>query len=262
MDAIMRWCWFSLLAFVMAIRPLSAQAQEGIGMAAGRIAGTAAGMLDARPTDAPSKTAESPGLHWLDVGSRRPAALFVPGTLKPDVTVPLIVLLHGAGGDASGILGLMQAEAAARGVLLLAPQSDGATWDVIQGGYGTDVKALDRALHLVFERFAVDPEHVATAGFSDGASYALSIGLGNGDLFSNVLAFSPGFMAPGRISGQPRIFISHGTRDEVLPIDRCSRRIAPQLRRAGYDVDYREFDGPHVVPPDMVTAALDRFLRH
>ena len=33
--------------------------------------------------------------------------------------------------------------------------------------------------------------------------------------------------------GAPRIYISHGTHDTVLPIDRCSRRIVPALQRAG-----------------------------
>jgi phospholipase/carboxylesterase len=31
----------------------------------------------------------------------------------------------------------------------------------------------------------------------------------------------------------------------------------PQLRRAGYDVRYREFDGPHTVPGDIAREALD-----
>ncbi len=31
-------------------------------------------------------------------------------------------------------------------------------------------------------------------GFSDGASYALSLGVPNGDLFTHIVAFSPGFM--------------------------------------------------------------------
>jgi predicted esterase len=45
----------------------------------------------------------------------------------------------------------------------------------------------------------------------------------------------------------------------VLPIDRCSRRIVPTLRRAGYDVTQREFDGGHAVPPEVVHDAADWF---
>lgn len=103
----------------------------------------------------------------------------------------------------------------------------------------------------------MDPARLAITGFSDGASYALSLGLTNGDLFSRVLAFSPGFAAPADRQGAPRIFISHGTADAVLPIDRCSRRIVPRLEQAGYDVTYVEFDGPHTVPPEIQRAAVD-----
>ena len=55
-------------------------------------------------------------------------------------------------------------------------------------------------------------------------------------------------MAPVRQFGKPRLFISHGQWDTVLPIARCSRRIVPQLQGAGYDVQYREFNGLHTVP--------------
>jgi phospholipase/carboxylesterase len=147
-----------------------------------------------------------------------------------------------------------------QGVAILAPESRGATWDVIRGAYGPDVEFVDRALRAVFETVIIDPGRIAVSGFSDGASYALSLGLANGSLFSDILAFSPGFMAPPGEFGQPRVFISHGSRDEVLPIESCSRRIVPRLRGAGYDVVYQEFDGGHVVPPVQVEAALARFL--
>lgn len=102
----------------------------------------------------------------------------------------------------------------------------------------------------------MDPAHIAVEGFSDGASYALSVGITNGDLFTHVIAFSPGFMAPAGQQGLPHLFISHGTRDEVLPINACSRKIMPQVERAGYDVLYREFDGSHTVPPEIAREAL------
>jgi phospholipase/carboxylesterase len=105
----------------------------------------------------------------------------------------------------------------------------------------------------------VDARRVAAGGFSDGASYALSLGLTNGDLFTHVMAFSPGFMAPADHVGEPDCYVSHGTRDQVLPIDRCSRRIVPALERAGYEVRYREFDGPHTVPNDIAREAVGWF---
>jgi phospholipase/carboxylesterase len=131
----------------------------------------------------------------------------------------------------------------------------GTTWDLIAGGLGRDVAVLDAALAAVSERTAVS--RTVVGGFSDGASYALSLGLANGDLFDAVLAFSPGFVAPPGRQGSPRIWISHGTHDRVLPVDRCGRRVARDLSAAGYEVTYEEFDGGHVVTPELVTAALD-----
>ena len=94
-------------------------------------------------------------------------------------------------------------------------------------------------------------------GFSDGASYALSLGIANGDVFDSVVAFSPGFEASELRNGQPRFFVSHGTADPVLPIDRCSRRIVPALEEAGYAVTYHEFDGGHTVPDSIQTKVVD-----
>jgi len=168
------------------------------------------------------------------------------------------VFFHGAGGTAEQSLRALDEVCSARGVLALAPTSVAATWDLIAGGLGRDVAVLDAALREVFARTAVS--RVAAGGFSDGASYALSLGLANGELFETVLAFSPGFLAPPSVRGRPRVWISHGTRDRVLPVERCGRRVSGHLRAAGYDVGYDEFDGGHVVTPDLVSAALDSWL--
>jgi phospholipase/carboxylesterase len=129
------------------------------------------------------------------------------------------------------------------------------------GGYGPDVAYIERALEQTFDRYNIDPTRIAIGGFSDGASYALSLGVTNGDLFTHVVAFSPGFMAPASEHGSPALFISHGTHDRVLPIDVCSRKIVPRVKRAGYRVQYKEFDGPHTVPPEIASEAIEWFLK-
>jgi len=205
----------------------------------------------------------SPGLHALGLEQglqESDALLYVPTGYRPEQPAPFVLSLHGAGGNAMAGLFPLEALADEAGLILLSPASRGRTWDVILGGFGPDIDAIDRALATVFARCAIDPARMAVAGFSDGASYALSIGISNGDLFPNVIAFSPGFAAPGRAHGEPRFFVSHGTRDAVLPIDRTSRRVVPQLEEVGYEVDYREFDGPHTVPPEIAREALSWLL--
>ncbi|MGQ1797323.1 alpha/beta hydrolase [Kocuria oceani] len=140
---------------------------------------------------------------------------------------------------------------------VLVPVSRGSTWDGVRDGFGPDVDVIDRALHRAFDAVAVDPERIGIAGFSDGASYALGLGLANGDLFGHVIAFSPGFIPSAARRGQPRILISHGVTDPVLPIDRTSRRIVPALQQTGYDVTYLEFDDAHTVPLDIALKAAE-----
>ena len=207
-------------------------------------------------------TSASPvGLRPLGPDPPRDGYLYVPAAYRAGRRAPLVVVLHGAGEDARDGLALLRAQADGDGLILLAPGSRGPTWDAIVGRrrYGPDVAAIDRTLEQTFSRYAVDPARLAVAGYSDGASYALSLGMLKGDLFTHVLAFSPGFLAPVRQMGSPRVFVSHGTRDGWLPIDVCSRRIVPRLERAGYDVRYREFEGGHVVPPEIGNEAIDWF---
>ncbi len=218
------------------------------------------GRLRARPGAAGLGDAPV-GLRTLGLASARDGYLYVPAGYRPGRPRPLVVLLHGAGEDARDGLALLRGQADGAGLILLSLASRDYTWDMIalRGRFGPDVAAIDRALEGTFSRYAVDPARVAVGGYSDGASYALSLGIANGDLFTHVMAFSPGFLAPAGRSGAPRIFVSHGTRDGWLPIDSCSRRIVPRLQGAGYEVSYTEFEGPHVVPPAIGGEAVEWF---
>lgn len=216
------------------------------------------GQLAARPRPPPALAPE-PGVHRLGLDGRRDALLYVPDGLAADRPAPLALMLHGAGGNGHNALGIAQRLADELGMLVVAPDSRGRTWDIILGAYGPDVEFVQQALEAVFARCAVDAARVAIGGFSDGASYALSLGVANGDLFTHVLAFSPGFMAPPAQQGAPRIYVSHGTEDTVLPIERCSRRLVPRLQTAGYALLYREFDGPHTVPAPVAREAFEWF---
>ena len=222
--------------------------------------GAGQGRLHARPQPSGAKPEPERGARPLGLGPRRDGLLYVPRTYGAGRPAPLLLLLHGAGAGGGDVLPWFAPFADSKGLLILAPDSRSSTWDVIRGGYGPDVGFIDRALEQVFSRHDVDARRIAVGGFSDGASYALSLGLMNGLLFSDILAFSPGFMAPVSVEDAPRIFISHGMHDTVLPIDRCGRRLARTLTDAGYDVDYREFDGGHTVPLDVIVPAIERFL--
>ncbi|MGV0023925.1 alpha/beta hydrolase [Phormidesmis priestleyi] len=216
------------------------------------------GQLLSRPTQQPETAAI--GLHLLKLDGQRDEFRYVPRRYQPNRPAPLVLTLHGAGGDAEDGLNLLQPLADEFGIILLAVDSRDRTWDVIVSQYGSDIAFIDQALAQTFRYCRIDPTRLAIAGFSDGASYALSVGITNGNLFTHSIGFSPGFIAPVAQEGHPRLFISHGTQDTVLPIDHCSRQIVPPLQQAGYEVRYREFNGLHAVSAAIVREAVSWFI--
>jgi predicted esterase len=219
------------------------------------------GSNDGRLTARPHNNAKSSatGEIMLSLQGGRDAILQLPKTAGQS-PLPLLVMLHGATQRAGDMFWYLDSIHEETGFAVLAPNSLDRTWDAIGGSFGPDVELLNRALERTFETAAIDPARVSVGGFSDGASYALSLGLINGDLFTSVIAFSPGFLTEGTPHGKPRIFISHGTHDRILPIDRCGRRLAAGLKGHGYDVTFREFDGDHEIPADIAREGL-RFVR-
>ena len=211
------------------------------------------GRITARPREGVKTTVT--GEIVLDLDQDRHAVLRLPQP-TPQSSLPLFVMLHGATQSAEDMFWYLDSAPQDLGVAVIAPKSLDTTWDAIRGSFGTDVDFLNRALERVFETVSIDPARVSVGGFSDGASYGISLGLINADLFSSVVAFSPGFVIEGTPHSKPRIFISHGTNDHILPIDRCGRRIASGLKGSGYDVTFREFDGDHEIPADIVREGL------
>jgi phospholipase/carboxylesterase len=198
-----------------------------------------------------------PGVHSLRLGIERPGRMRVtPGGTGGRKA--LVVVLHGAGGSADDGLRAFSTWNA-RGLVLVAPASKGVTWSALRGS-DVDLTTVNAALARAYARCRIDRTRIAVGGFSDGGTYALALGLASGDLFRSVAAFSPGGIVGGGQTGRPRFFVSHGTRDPVLPIGRTSNAIVRQLRTAGYPVTYRRFAGGHVVPRNIGKAAQRWFL--
>ncbi|HEX6315309.1 MAG TPA: hypothetical protein VFZ73_10645 [Gemmatimonadaceae bacterium] len=214
------------------------------------------GRITARPGVAP-RTAMAPGIHSLSVGgSEQFCWLVVPTGYEPSRAWPLALFFRGAITPANTYMASFQPIADDLGLILLAPEASSRTWDLILGGFGPDVDFINLALQTAFRTVHVDPNRVFTSGFSDGASYSLSLGLTNGDFFTRIAAYSPGFMSVATARGLPAFFITHGTVDQVLPVE-SSRYIAAELRSRGYEVDFREFNGPHGVSLSLARASYE-----
>jgi phospholipase/carboxylesterase len=178
---------------------------------------------------------------------------------------PLIVLLHGAMGYPPHFLQSIEPEASRRGAILLAPRSLGRTWDILINAAagrdpwsGQDTQRLDEALSDLFSRADIDRSRIVLLGFSDGASYALSLGPANPQLFSAVVALSPGSaVAPDRIDPAQRLFVAHGRSDSILPFANTDRQLVPALRQRGASVTFRPFAGDHEINRKVLGEALD-----
>ena len=212
------------------------------------------GRLNARPRNTNQSVPKVGEAIKLGLDRDRDAILYVPKSAKS--TVPLLMFLHGATQSADDMAWYLDSAPDETGIAILAPNSRATSWDAIGGGFGVDVDFLNLALERVFATVPVDPERVVIGGFSDGATYAIALGLINGDLFKRVLACSPGFVIDVAAQGKPRFFISHGTRDQILPIDRCGREVAADLKARGYEVTFREFNGRHEIPGEVMREGL------
>lgn len=211
----------------------------------------------------PPSRANEPGRHPLNLGDTpdRDGFLYIPARYKPDVAAPLLVVLHGAGNTSMSTAYAFPL-ADEFGIILLAPDSrDDRTWDGVLLNWGPDLEFIAKGMRLAYDRYNIDRQRVGVAGFSDGASYALSLGISYGDQFSKIISMSPGVMQPIEARGKPKIFISHGTIDHVMPIDETSRRFVPKLKTLGYDVTYREYEGRHSPSPPIVREAFEWFLK-
>ena len=235
-----------------------------LSLLASGLAGCGGGDDDAGPavvdvtTSSTQARAEScsPGVHELTLDNGQAARMHVtPGAGQR----ALIVALHGAGGTPAGAIEAFAGALNQRRLVLIAPASKGRTWSILRSEHDLDLDSVNLALAEAYKRCSIDRRRIAVGGFSDGGTYALTLGVSNGDLFPAVIAFSPGGIVAGEQRGAPRFFVSHGTQDSVLPIARAGDAVVRNLRQAGYPVTYRRFRGDHEVPPGISKAAVRWF---
>jgi predicted esterase len=189
----------------------------------------------------------------------RQAIAFVPKTYRHGSPAPLLLMLHGFGGSALRARSMFPM-AEELGIVLLAPESRDVTWGQSSPGFDADSRYISLAMNAVTGFLDIDDTRVGLGGQSDGATYAMSMGLSYGDIFTHLMIFSEGIPIPYRKRGRPRIFIGHGVSDVQMPIDRTSRRFVPQLRSEGYDITYREYSGGHGTPASVIREGFDWFV--
>lgn len=220
------------------------------------------------------------GWVWIERGEQR-AALFTPDEIDPEKRYPLLTVLHGAGRQDEMLIKGWKSEAEQRQAFILIPRSFYMTWDLIamglQGAAGQspegeepssdrpDLDFLEYALDLIYRRYPVDSERQALVGYSDGASYAVSVGLSNPGLFRAVMAWAAGFMALDEETAKPgfqrpQVFVEYGTHDELFPFEQVALGMKQQLEDLGCDLVFQvDEGGRHWPSSTFQDEALDWF---
>ncbi|HTO51846.1 MAG TPA: hypothetical protein VMR50_00555 [Myxococcota bacterium] len=214
------------------------------------------------PRDEPSPT----GHVWLENGGSR-AVLLTPSEIETDKPYPLITVLHGAGRQDEMLVKAVRDEPDRRRAFFLVPRSVLPTWDLIASAERPDLDFLEYAYDLIYRRYPIDCERQALLGYSDGASYALSVGLSNPQHFRAIMAWAAGFIAlePGfdpNAARKPDLLLEYGTHDPIFPFEHVALPMRANLERAGYSVEWRvDQGGKHWPSPDFLPEALDWFFR-
>jgi sterol desaturase/sphingolipid hydroxylase (fatty acid hydroxylase superfamily)/poly(3-hydroxybutyrate) depolymerase len=127
-------------------------------------------ILPARPPapDAASLTRSSN--HVLDVdGKTRRYLLVEPRTLEPNRRYPIILVLHGDGGDAVGFhAGFPFEQASGADAILAYLDGIGSTWDLETTFENRDVKFAETVFDELSRRFPVDRSRLFATGYSSG----------------------------------------------------------------------------------------------
>jgi predicted esterase len=193
-------------------------------------------------------------------GERVPFRILVPAGGDAAAPRPLVVALHGAGGDENAFMeryqGLYKKEAEARGYLAVTVNGRG-PYSGYRGAAERDV--LD-VTDLVQRLWPVDHDRVYLMGHSMGGMGTVLVGFDHAERFA-ALAPIAGFGQASQLAKAPRmpLFLGQGDRDALVPVE-GARAFHQAAKTEGRDVEYVEKAGTdHLLIVDQVMADVFDF---
>lgn len=107
----------------------------------------------------------------------------------------------------------------------------------------------------LIEKYPIDSNNITLIGFSQGSILSYSVALSYPEKIRKIVAFSgylnADMILPGiekRDFSQLKIFASHGTQDQVIPVE-WARKTKPFLDQLGIENIYREYPIGHGISP-------------
>lgn len=198
--------------------------------------------------------------------SLQPYRIFIPTSYDGSKAAPLLVALHGMGGDENSLFdaagyndGLLKREAQRVGFLVLCPKGRD-TASMYRGSAEQDV--LD-AMADVQRTYRIDSSRIYLMGHSMGGYGTWSIAMNHSEIFAAIGPISGGGSPAGMaaIRDIPE-YVVHGDDDRTVPVTQ-SRDMVAAGRKAGANIVYVEVPGgSHAgVPAPAFAGMLDFFAK-
>jgi poly(3-hydroxybutyrate) depolymerase len=174
----------------------------------------------------------------------QPYRLFVPESYDASKPAPLLVALHGMGGDENSMFdsygnGLLKREAERVGFIVVCPKGR----DPASMYRGTAEKDVLDVMAEVQRTYRIDPSRIYLMGHSMGAYGTWSVAMNQPDLFAALGPISGG----GNTAGMAKIrhipeYVVHGDDDRTVAVTQ-SRNMVEAGKKAGAEIIYVEVPG-------------------
>lgn len=162
---------------------------------------------------------------------------YLPRGYREERQWPLLVFLHGAGGNFALYPWLWRRFADEHGFVVLCPTWDNGLWDQ-PGGVQAALDALDDTLSAC----SVDGSRIFLAGLSNGGISGWAVLCARPEAFRGFISISGGLAAGRQPDKMKRVsvLLIHGAKDRIIPID-APRKLRAALKREGVAVQLIEF---------------------
>jgi len=221
-------------------------------------------------------------ITYFKVTKLEKCRIYLPVNFDPDKEYPLIIGLHGNGGN-SLEFSMLWNEINDLNVIYAVPESPynySSNGGALTQQYSWAILSRDRNLREISDplmtkyiseiasgiRSDYRISSTILLGFSQGAAFAYAAGIKYHDNFDGLICFGgrlpsveeyPWFLSAKELeeNNDLNIFVGHGNIDNAVNVTE-GRRSSRTLKKYGYNIKFRLFEGGHYVPGEILAEAI------